>query len=365
MNHSMNAKTENKKILIVSHGIGDGGAQRVTAMLVNGFFDKGYDVRVVTSAPSDNEYKLKDGVEYYPIIAGQKHTVERVLYRIKEIRKNIIDFRPDYILTLSAIPNMMTIIARGMHKIDIVVSERTDPSKHPDNRLAVILRNILYHLPKRIVFQTEEARDYFPETIRNKGMIIPNALTPTLPEPYYGVCEKVIVGVGSLSDQKDWMTGIKAFELLAKENKDYRLVIYGDGIERDKLEEYIENCSDLKDRVSLPGFVSDVHEKIKNASVFISSSRYDGISNSILEAMGLGLPCVCTDAPVGGARYLIKDHENGILVPVGDYYQMYQALKSIVENDELKKRLGKNATYVRSKFDYKRILNQWEKVLIL
>ena len=60
---------------------------------------------------------------------------------------------------------MMAIIARGRRKIDIVVSERTDPSKHPDKRLAIILRNILYHLPKKIVFQTEDARNYFSETI--------------------------------------------------------------------------------------------------------------------------------------------------------------------------------------------------------
>lgn len=365
MKRSMKENIENKKILIVSHGIGDGGAQRVTAMLANGFFDKGYRVRVVTSAPSDNEYKLRVEAEYRPIVAAQKHTFERVLFRIKEIRKNIIDFKPNYILALSAIPNMMAIIARGRRKIDIVVSERTDPSKHPDKRLAIILRNILYHLPKKIVFQTEDARNYFSETIKNKGVIIPNALTPTLPEPYYGIREKVIVGVGSLSDQKDWITGIKAFELLAKANTDYKLVIYGEGIERNKLEKYIDCSPALKGRVSLPGFVSDVHEKIKNASVFISSSRYDGISNSILEAMGLGLPCVCTDAPAGGARYLIKDKENGILVPVGDHYQMYQALKCVVEDDKLRNRLGKNATYVRDKFDYKTILDQWENVLIL
>lgn len=365
MKHSIKKDKVNKRILIVSHGIGDGGAQRVTAMLANGFFDKGYHIRVVTSAPSENEYKLRGGVEYCPIFAVQRYSVERVLYRIKEIRKNIIDFRPDYILSLSAIPNMMTLIARGRRKIDIVVSERTDPSKHPENRLAIILRNILYRLPKRIVFQTEDAKNYFSEPIRNKGMIIPNALTPMLPEPYGGVREKLIVGVGSLSDQKDWMTGIKAFELLAKENKDYQLIIYGDGIERDKLEKYIEHSSALKGRVSLPGFISDVHEKIKKASVFISSSRYDGISNSILEAMGLGLPCICTDAPVGGARYLIKNNENGILVPVRDYYQMYQALKCVVEDDELKNRLSKNATYVRNKFDFKTILDQWENVLIL
>lgn len=364
MNVQMRQYQKNKKILIVSHGIGGGGAQRVTTMLANGFATKGYLVHIVTTAPSEETFELIDGIKYDPIVATQKISVMRTLFRIKELKRHIKSFHPDYILSLSAIPNMLTIIARGFRKIDIVVSERTDPSKHPSNMIAIKVRNILYHIPKAIVFQTVVARDYFKRSIRKKGMIIPNAVFPGLPQPYEGKRKKEIVGMGALSDQKDWMTSIKAFELFVQEHPDYRLTIYGDGVERKMIEEYINSRKLLKGKIFLPGFVSDIHEKIKDSMVFVSSAVYDGISNSILEAMAMGLPCVCTDTPTGGARFLIHNHKNGVLVPVGDYYALYQEIKNIVEDDDLRKIIRKNAILIREKFDYASILEQWEKIVI-
>ena len=356
----------NKKILIVSHGIGDGGAQRVTAMLGNGFAEIGYNVRIVTSAPTDNPYPLDEGVGYYPIQASQKKSYQRVLYRIIFIRRLISKYQPDYILSLSAIPNMMTIIAGGLRERKIVISERTDPSKHPESIMARKVRNLLYHIPKRIVFQTKEAGYYFSKSIRKKGVVIPNAVPYGLNnlEPYCEEREKIIVGVGSLSEQKDWMTAIKAFEIFIEIYQEYKLIIYGEGEYRKLLEDYVSLNPLLCGKVEFPGFVPNIHEAICKSAVFVSSSKYDGISNSILEAMALGLPCICTDAPVGGARMLINDGVNGFLVEVGDYRTLSEKMKVLVKEPGIAKRISKNAVYVRDKFKFDRIIRQLEKALI-
>lgn len=356
----------NKKLLIVTHGIGDGGAQRVSVMLANGFSDLGYMVRIVTSSPTDKPYFLSRQVEYYPIDAVQARSYKRVIYRICSIKRHIEDFKPLYILSLSAIPNMMTIIARGFLEIPIVVSERTDPSSHPEQKLVKILRDILYRIPKKIVFQTEEAKLYFGKTGKRKGVVIPNAVAPSVQtkEPYRGRRRKIIVGFGSLSDQKDWLTAIKAFEIFAEKNFEYKFIIYGEGAERKILESYITNSIILRKRVELPGFVSDIHDKIIDAEMFVSSSRYDGISNSILEALALGLPCICTNAPVGGAKMLIRDGENGFLVNVGDYVSMSEKMKRISDNPDLGRQLGKEAIKVRERFQFDRIIKLWEKTIL-
>ncbi len=353
-----------KRLLVVSHGIGGGGAQRVTAMLSNGFSDKGYQVRIVTTSSGSSIYRIREEIEYMPIDARQKISLLRTLYRIREIRKNILDFKPDFILSLSAVPNMLTIIARGFKNIELVVSERTDPSRHPRGWAAAACRNYLYRFPKAVIFQTESAMAYFHKSIQNKGVIIPNAVMQDIPVSIGERRKKKIVGMGALSEQKDWMTAVRAFELVLKKHSEYQLIIYGDGPERTYIEKYISRHKRLRDKVCLPGYTENVHDKIRDAEIFISSSAYDGISNSILEAMAMGMPCVCTDAPAGGARFLIDDGKNGLLVPVGDYKKMHDRIERLIEDKDLANRMGERAMEVRKAYEFHHILDRWEKALL-
>lgn len=364
MKHYYKKDRNAKRLLVISHGIGGGGAQKVTAMLSNGFSDRGYQVRIVTTSPSESIYEIRKEIEYMPVHARQKTSFMRTLYRIQVIRKNILDFKPDYILSLSAIPNMLAIIARGCLKADLIVSERTDPSRHPSGWLAAAFRNYLYRFPKAVVFQTESAKAYFHRNIQKKGVVIPNAVLPDIPVSIEEKRRKKIAGMGALTDQKDWMTGIRAFEMTVRKHPEYQLVIYGDGPERTRIENYISRHKRLKDKVFLPGFAENVLDKISDAEIFISSSAYDGISNSILEAMAMGLPCVCTDAPAGGAGFLIDDGRNGFLVPVGDYKKMHERILRLIEDKDLAKRAGKKAMEVRKTYEYHHILDRWEKTLL-
>ena len=80
---------------------------------------------------------------------------------------------------------------------------------------------------------------------------------------------------------------------------------------------------------------SNILEKVAPCYMYVSSSDFEGISNSMLEALGMGLPTVVTDCPVGGARMVINSGENGILVPVGDTKAMYEAMRSILKDPAL------------------------------
>ena len=353
----------NRKILLICHGIGNGGAQRVTTILANEFVKRNYQVRLVTFARESQIYYIREEIEYSPIHATQKNKAARVLYRILKLRKIMKEFGPTCIISLSAIPNLVTIVARGSMRFPLIISERTDPSRHPTEKYAILLRDILYHLPCAIVFQTSQARDWFRQSIRKKGVIIPNPVAQNLPEPFLGERRKEIVGVGSLVEQKDWMTLLRAYELLVAEYPEYQLIIYGDGEQRECLQEYINSREILNGHVSMPGFVENIHEKIVSSAVFVSSAEYDGISNSVLEALALGIPSVCTDCPVGGAGMLIVDGKNGLLVPVKNAQGLYLAIKKIIENPILSEQLSREAVLVRKKFSTESIIKKWENVI--
>ena len=97
--------------------------------------------------------------------------------------------------------------------------------------------------------------------------------------------------------------------------------------------------------------------------MFVLASDYEGISNAMLEALASGIPCICTDCPVGGARMIIKDHENGILVPVGDKVSLAKAMVELIENPLLADKLSENALLIREKLSAKKIAETWSNIL--
>jgi glycosyltransferase involved in cell wall biosynthesis len=97
--------------------------------------------------------------------------------------------------------------------------------------------------------------------------------------------------------------------------------------------------------------------------MFVSSSDFEGMSNSMLEALGLGLPCVCTDCPAGGAAAVIEDGVNGLLVPVGDSGKMYEAMKKIAQNPDLAKQLSENSVKIRETQSVEKIIEKWMEII--
>ena len=108
------------------------------------------------------------------------------------------------------------------------------------------------------------------------------------------------------------------------------------------------------------GFKKNVLEEIRDASLYVLSSDFEGISNSLLEAMAVGMPVVSTDHSPGGARFLIKNGESGLLVPVGDAVRFAEALNRFANDEAFAMQCGKNASDVLVRFSPEVIINTWE-----
>ena len=183
-----------------------------------------------------------------------------------------------------------------------------------------------------------------------------------LPERFTGQRKHEIVNFCRLNKQKNIPLLIDAFELLKREYPNYKLRIYGRGEEKDYLISYIKE-KELESSVFFEDFATDIHERIVDAAMFAFTSDYEGLSNSMIEAMAIGLPCVCTDCAGGGARMMIQDHVNGILVPVGDVHAVYKGMKEIIEHPELAEKLSKEASKVREQLSINKIADQWEEII--
>lgn len=349
-----------KRILFVIGTLDNGGAERVVSLLAGELSRRGYEVSIITIINNKINYKLKEGVKVVQLDlkgSGIKRNFNRISALRKEIKKN------DVIISFLAIINMATLLAGiGLRK-RIIMSERNDPAREPGNRHVRVIRNLMYKYfhCNCFVFQTNDACNYFPNSIKKKSTIIPNPIIE-LPEPFKGDRKKNIVTIARLEPQKNLKLLLKCFATVSRKYPDYSLDIYGRGPQLNELQEYARTLK-MQGKVNFHGFVKNVHEEIKDAGIYVMSSDYEGISNGMLEALGLGLPVIATDCPIGGARMFIQNNVNGLLVPVGNEKKLTEAIFKLIEEPELRKKIGNSALDVRSKLNLQHIITLWERII--
>jgi glycosyltransferase involved in cell wall biosynthesis len=137
----------------------------------------------------------------------------------------------------------------------------------------------------------------------------------------------LLLAVGKLSPQKDFPTLLRAFARVRRDH-DARLVILGEGTERGRLERLVQELR-LEDTVSMPGFVSNPHAWMARASVFVLSSRWEGFSNVLAEALACGCPVVSTDCPSGPAELLDGGRLGRLVIP-GDALALATAIVDVL-----------------------------------
>ena len=139
------------------------------------------------------------------------------------------------------------------------------------------------------------------------------------------------------------------------------LEIYGSGELEAELKAQIVDLG-LEKNVFLMGNVSDIHFRIKDAAVFCLSSDYEGLSNALLEAMAMGIPCVSTNC--AGADEYITNGENGFIVNVGDANGMTNGIISLLENDALRKNFAERSVDVSKAFLLSGVIKEWDKIIL-
>ncbi|MGM9900018.1 MAG: glycosyltransferase [Bacilli bacterium] len=347
-----------KKLIFVTNTLGNGGAQRVIGLLATSLADTDFSVKVICVTKYYKEYVF-DGlcVDY---LTTETDTINKPT-RIKLLRKYLLKEKPDVIVSFEYFLNMDTIIAARGLKSKVIVSERNDPAQQKDRKLVNFLRDYLYRKADVLVCQTPDAKAYFSAKVQKHTVIIPNPVKSNLPK-YCGQDSTAIINFCRLEKQKNLPLLIQAFEMLHKKHNEAKLVIYGDGKEKDKLQEIINN-KNLEELIKVYPATNDIHEIASKCKMFVSSSDYEGLSNSMLEAMAIGMPVVCTDCPCGGARMVIENNVNGLLVPVGDVQSLYEAMDRILFDDKLAESLGKNASKIADDLAQDKIAEKWYNLL--
>lgn len=343
------------KIVFVTAGLGFGGAERVVSVLANEFV-KNNNVRIIlTSGNNQIAYDLDKRIDVQ--IISKEYGNFRRWCRFRRLCK---EYNADIVLAFMDTVGVMSSTFLAFSGIPVIVSERNDPSEksRQKNLPMKILSCFSKYLTSGYVFQSEGAKSYYSKRAQKKSCIILNPLDidkfPTRDDDRE---ENRVVTVGRLHEQKNQKLLIEAF-VESEFYKDCTLHIYGDGGLREELKKKICDLNACE-KIFLEGNVKDVHEKIKNAKLFVFTSDYEGLPNALMEAMAMGIPCISTDCSPGGARMLINSGVNGMLVPCRNKTSLVKVMNDMCRNNEQRRTLGKNAVGIRKKTNIEEISKQW------
>lgn len=347
-------------IFFVHPSLLGGGAERVALALASYFVAKGYRFTFLLMKDKGVRYDIPVGVEVVTDFADSSvKPLQQICYIRNVMKANLqstfISFLPHQ--------NMYTLIASMGLPNKVIVSVRNDPRfDFPGNAVLPRVRNVLYRRASAIVFQTEAQRELFPKALQVKGTVILNPISSSVPEPFSGSRRKAIVTSGRLEEQKNHAMTIRAFAEFHKDHPDYTLEIFGEGSLESQLKKLARDL-DISDSVVFEGFSSDALEHVRTASVFVMSSRFEGLSNSMLESLCMGVPTVCTRCMGGGAEAVINDGINGILVDIDDVAAEANAMARLVDDPEYAQAISLHARELRQQLSLETIGDKWLSLL--
>ena len=324
---------ENIRILFVIDNLQCGGAQKIISFLANGLPNKNYKSAVCSYASSEIHFELGKNIEVFFGSGYEGKTFFRHLKKIRFIKQTIIVYKPDIIIAFSAIPTILSMFASKKH-IPVVYCERMDP--YQAKRIRDKLEYSIVKKASWFVFQTKEAMQYFGKKVIAKCSVIHNPVTAT----YKTQCaldgrKKSIVFVGRFENkQKRQDVMVEAFAKIHAKYPEWTLDFYGDGEDLQFIKDLVTQ-KQISEYVFFKGVQKNIEDVIRDYGIYVLTSDYEGIPNTLIEAMCVGLPVIATDCSPGGARLLIENDHNGILISRGNVDKLVEKISFLIFTHKL------------------------------
>lgn len=209
-----------------------------------------------------------------------------------------------------------------------------------------------------VITLTEEDATFYRRYLDNI-VVIPNFIdlkniTPSL------LIHKKAVAVGRLEKEKDFKSLIKMWHLVNKKNIDWKLEIYGEGSMKNELLALI-NSLQLENYVTIKPPTKDIYSVYESASVYITTSKYEGFGMTILEAMAHGLPIIGFDS-VGGVKILVADESNGFVIKDRNIDLLASQFLQLIVNKNLMNKFGKQSISMANEYSIKNIMMKWHEL---
>lgn len=357
------------RLALVISSLSAGGAEKVVSTMANVWNREGHEINLVTLDDSEPFCQLDAGIQRWPLgsLSNSRSIFEgalRALQRIWKLRKTISRLSPDLVLSFIDKTNILTLFATISLGIPVIVSERTDPRHHDIGLIWKSLHRLTYQWADAIVTNNTQVADWISGWAKRcKVLAIPNPVISheSRDDPSLSDSEMpprpAMVAIGRLAREKGFDLLLSAFAKSVNKQPGWSLLILGNGPDRESLFAQAEKLG-VSDRLYMPGLVSDPIPILRQCDLFILSSRFEGLPNALLEAMGSGLPVISFDCP-SGPREIIRHGVDGLLVPKEDVDALSVAMDRLMFNAAERARLSERAVEVIERFSVQKVNGMW------
>lgn len=347
------------KIVIAIPTINPGGAEKQAALLAVSL-NKGYEIHFVSFNGLENcsesilDLLNNAGVQIH-YLDGSTLKKCKDFYRL--LKDNSIDIAFNYITYCDVVGAIVEKLAGVKCILNGIRNSRLPIPK-------LIMEWFAHNfIADHTIYNSFSGAEFFERKGLNKKktIVIPNSF-PNISEPRErnNNCVKTIITVGRFEPQKDYETAIKAISELSKKRQDFKFIIIGHGRLELQIKKWVVEYG-IMDLTTIYISPNNVQELLRNSDIYVSTSLYEGTSNSIMEAMNWSIPIVATN--VGDNSRLIEDGKSGYLTSVGDYSVIAARLENLVENGDIRNNMGLFANSSLKRYSVEHFEFQYNKIL--
>lgn len=387
-----------KNIIFILPELYGGGAEKTVGNLSKKLIED-YNIDIILFRDTPIKYAYSGNLIYLPkrkknnFIAKLNFFIKSIIFLKKYKKEHKIDYSISF-LTAADIVNVFSKVKRTKNIISI---RNTDSRLNNKNKLYKLCTYISTHKSDHIISISKQVKDDLIENFNVNEEKITTIYNPSLTIEFGNMKLKVnekfwdnpvVINMGRLTYQKGQWHLIKAFSEVVKKNKNCKLLILGEGELKEKLEKLI-TILNLQDNVLLLGFVDNPYDYLRKANVFVFSSLYEGLGNSIIESLVCKVPVISTDC-VAGPREILSPKSNfkekvidkidyaefGVLIPsfgkeefnyniklTNEEKILAEAILKIVDDKNLRNKYIEKSKQRVNDFKIETIASEWKKIL--
>lgn len=358
------------KLLYINPNINEeGGVQKVLSVKLNYFieyYDYKVDILTQNNGFENSFFDFNSQIGLYDMtLKGNKLTQmldykKQVLKHIKLLQPNII-IVCDFGIKACLIPLLIHT------KIPIIFEAHGSLYNEPNYFSKSIKSNLLKNIKYAFRKFTSKKFDYFvalsqeslKEWNNKNGLVIPNAIN-NLENKIALLTSKKMIAISRHSYEKGLDRLLKIWKIVSQKHPDWQLDIYGKQVENNTIINLAKNL-EVEKSINFYDPIKNINEKYLDASICVMTSRTEGFGLVLLEAMSFGLPVIAYDCPVGPGA-IIENNKNGFLIEDGNETEFVNAICNLIENQDLRLEMGKNAKISSENYNLAVVMQNWDEL---
>lgn len=354
------------KVFLVCNKLCYGGAEKVGVMIANGLAEKGHDVSIVADLSRPQTYSINKQVRLLSLFTSKSYKIVRWISALFILRSYFLRYKPDKVIGITESCSLLALIASIGLNITVIETIHNSFERPKNKPMSLSERILKFYISKWypcVTVLTEADKRVIGGRLK-KVIVMPNPLSLKTATQFPHK-EKIILAAGRLEAYytKGFDLLIQAWGKIAKSYLDWQLLIAGYGTEKqvEDFDKFIQ-LNGCANQVKLLGFQSNMKSLYERASIFVLSSRYEGFGMVLVEAMSQGCACIACDNK-GRQKEIIRNDSEGLLCPVSNVDSLKNAMAMLIENENKRLHLQRNAINRSKAFNYQTIINNWESLL--